>query len=247
MSTSTSPTASSSVRDIALSELMEIPGNVNVMSSTEFNLLCESLAKSGFCPALVVAPRNDKYVIIDGNHRFRAARLNNWATVPCHVLDIDDVTEQEILSARMNLVQGNVDRILFTRLWSKIRGSLDHTSAMRILGVSDERRLASLVIIPKRKMDTQIDLDDQVQAVMNRVPVVTDLIAVVRAALGDCNTSEFDHLVFQVHGSTVALVRCTPDQMAQVLKVFDEIKRRELPLAHSIMMALADTYRSLNE
>jgi len=236
----------SSVLKLSLTELREIPGNVNEMSDADFNSLCDGIKESGFCPALVVAPREGKYVIIDGNHRFRAVRLLGWTEVSCQVIPVDDVTAQEILSARMNIVRGNVDKVMFSKLWNKIRGVLDERQAMYTLGIASEEKLREFMKLPRRRLDIQIGADEQVKALMKRVPAVEDMIAIVRAALGDCDTGEFDHLAFQVRSTELVMVRCTRAQLDMLRDAMAVIKRKGLPLAESIVSALSDTYRECN-
>lgn len=95
--------------------------NVNVMDDGEFNALCEGIQESGFIPPVVVAERNGRYMMIDGNHRLRAAQILGYDVIPGYVVEVGSDEALEVQAARMNVVRGHIDRSVFTRLYLQQR------------------------------------------------------------------------------------------------------------------------------
>ena len=108
-------------REIDLDLLLYNPHNVNEMTDAEFNALCEAAEKTGWLPSPTVAPHpteNGKFLILDGNHRRKAAGVLEWSSMECDVL-VNMTTEavQSVQSARMNIVKGTINKGSFTKLW----------------------------------------------------------------------------------------------------------------------------------
>ena len=62
-------------KDIALNLIVGNENNPNKMTSREFDLLCDNINKTGITdPILVRKTEGDKYRIIGGHHRYKAAK-----------------------------------------------------------------------------------------------------------------------------------------------------------------------------
>ena len=123
---------------LPLKQLVMNPNNVNEMTEGEFNALCEGVRQSKHIPTITVAPLPDgRFFIVDGNHRYKAARLLGLEEMKCDVLeDLTDEGLQEILSARMVVVRGTVNKRKFTTTWLRLREHLPANKAMEVLGIT---------------------------------------------------------------------------------------------------------------
>ena len=76
--------------------------------------IADDIAVNGIMHTIVVNKRGEKYRILSGEKRFRAARLLKKETVPCNVYDnLDDATEMRILySANLQVRTYSPARIL---------------------------------------------------------------------------------------------------------------------------------------
>jgi ParB family chromosome partitioning protein len=52
--------------------------------------LCDSIRTHGFLQPIVVRPSGDRFQIIAGERRLRAAQLANWQSVPVQIREVDD-------------------------------------------------------------------------------------------------------------------------------------------------------------
>lgn len=91
--------------------------NPNAMSELMFNELCSEIERDGFDePVLVVPLPEGKYRIVNGEHRYRAARVLGLATVPVVVKDQWTEEDQMIKSVRRNMLRGELDAGKFNKL-----------------------------------------------------------------------------------------------------------------------------------
>src|SRR5688572_15194569 len=77
--------------DISILDLHPNGYNPNEMSDAEFAELVAEVRHLGRIPKpVIVRPNAAGYVIVDGEHGWRAAKEAGFETVPCEVVDIDD-------------------------------------------------------------------------------------------------------------------------------------------------------------
>jgi len=80
--------------------------NPNRQSEHEFELLCRSIEEDGFTtPALV---RKQDMVIVDGEHRWRAAQSIGMKEIPCVLVEMTD-EQMKIATLRHNRARGEED------------------------------------------------------------------------------------------------------------------------------------------
>ena len=92
------------VREIPISMLSEntgqipdVPKNPRKITKEKFDALCESIRKSPEMKVLDeihVYPYNGRYVVISGNHRYKAYKKLGWINVLCKVLPEDTPKEK---------------------------------------------------------------------------------------------------------------------------------------------------------
>jgi len=77
---------------ISVDALVANDYNPNEMTDEEFQECKREVAHIGTLPKpIVVRPKDSVYVIVDGEHNWRAAKELGFTAVPCEVLELDDV------------------------------------------------------------------------------------------------------------------------------------------------------------
>ena len=110
---------------LPVDKLFASEDNPNRMTGEEFGNLVESMKAAGFLEAnpILVRPNSDgTYEIVDGEHRWLAAKKLGLKEVPCHIREMD------------NLEAGRHRVIL-----NKDRGSLDYFKLSKLLNRNYER------------------------------------------------------------------------------------------------------------
>lgn len=87
------------VKEIPVNELVEnngqipdVPKNPRKITKEKFKALCDSIKASPemkYLDEVMVYPFDGKYIVISGNHRFRAYKQLKWERVLCKVLPAD--------------------------------------------------------------------------------------------------------------------------------------------------------------
>ena len=67
-----------------------------VFDPTALSELAQSIKTHGVIQPILVTPRNNRYMIVAGERRFRASKLAEIKTIPCIVKDFDDAQVQEV-------------------------------------------------------------------------------------------------------------------------------------------------------
>lgn len=80
--------------------------NVNEMGQEELSQLAKMIQRNGFDEPLQVVKRNEKYIVMGGNHRWKVAKLLNMPEVPCVIYDWDERRSMEECVKR-NMVRGH--------------------------------------------------------------------------------------------------------------------------------------------
>ena len=80
------------VIDLPLDQLRKAPWNPNQMEQPMRDRLKESLSRFGLVSNLVVRPIGDGiYEVLSGNQRLEVLRELDFPSVPCVVVDLDDM------------------------------------------------------------------------------------------------------------------------------------------------------------
>jgi len=117
------------VKDLKIAHVVPNAWNPNTMDDREFDQLVRKLQKYGMLdPLQVVAfpeghENAGKYMLIGGEHRWRAAQILEWDTVPCLICTGDllqEEDEQRFVTMQMNIIAGHLDPEKFIVLYNDL-------------------------------------------------------------------------------------------------------------------------------
>ena len=90
-------TLSSQVIQLNISDIVSSKNQPRkIFDATALDTLCESISKYGIIQPLIVRKINDKYEIVSGERRYRAAKKNGMSNVPALVGEFSDVECMEL-------------------------------------------------------------------------------------------------------------------------------------------------------
>lgn len=90
--------------------------NPNEMSESEFAMLLDNISRLGFADPLLVTKNGDnKYKVVDGEHRYRAALLAGIEDIPAVVVELTE-EDQRLQTVRMNQIKGEWNPTKFNAL-----------------------------------------------------------------------------------------------------------------------------------
>lgn len=110
------------IRMISVDKLEPNDWNPQTMTDSKFNELVEEIREDGFDDAIHVVPHPDPtkqgvFRIINGEHRWQAARVLGISEIPCVIKDKwTDEKVQKVKTVRRNLLRGDLDKMRFSKL-----------------------------------------------------------------------------------------------------------------------------------
>lgn len=129
------------VINISVDDLVENPKNPNILSQELFERLKLAIKRFGFVqPILVSRYRNGKYLIIDGNHRYKAAKELGYKFLPAIVSKEDS----RVQSISMNKLRGYLDGNIVSELLSELVNDDWKVETLTLTGFNEEELLAML-------------------------------------------------------------------------------------------------------
>lgn len=134
---------------IPIGKLVVCPWNVNEMDEPEFAALIEEIRSGGFdepCQVVLLkeGPEEGNYLLLGGEHRYKASIALEHAEVPCvikeHLSDADEETLM-LWSVRRNNIRGKINAQRFAELQRRItgRGKVSAEAARRRMLIREER------------------------------------------------------------------------------------------------------------
>ncbi|RLG67534.1 hypothetical protein DRN93_04330, partial [archaeon] len=122
--------------------LEEIPLNVKPMTKEEIELLKQSISELGMADPLQVVKMGERYIIINGNHRYRILKNDlGWNKMPCVIIGENWEYERILAEAiRLNKLMGKFDPVEFYKALDKIfkkwGKTMDEDQLRRKLGIT---------------------------------------------------------------------------------------------------------------
>ena len=149
-------TLSSQVIQLNISDIVSSKNQPRkIFDATALDTLCESISKYGIIQPLIVRKINDKYEIVSGERRYRAAKKNGMSNVPALVGEFSDVECME-LSLVENIQNKSLNPLEEGKAYKKIMD----TSNMSIEELEKNTSVPKDIIQEKIKL---LDLDKEVQ------------------------------------------------------------------------------------
>ena len=117
----------SRLRDIAIDKVVPDPDQPRrFFDETALNELAESVREHGVVQPIVVTPKGDKYLIVAGERRWRAANKAGLTEVPCIVRSMNDQNRLEI-SLIENLQRHDLNALETATAYQKLRDQFNMT------------------------------------------------------------------------------------------------------------------------
>lgn len=117
------------IKEIKLNKFKENPWNPNEMTERTFNHLKKEYKRVGFLQPILARPIGDYYEIIDGEHRWKAAKLLGLDTIPAVIVELTD-EQAKITTLNMNSIKGSNNPIKYAELLIDLEKKYD----IKVLG-----------------------------------------------------------------------------------------------------------------
>lgn len=136
------------VLDLPIRQIEPNPWNPNEMSPADFDILSDNVDEVGFLDPVLVVPlpveagEEQRFRIIDGEHRYEQQRLMDAQVIKCIIADPArfDEKEQKRQTVRMNKIRGKLNLKKFAALANEMmeKHEVGYQDLAREFGFSDE-------------------------------------------------------------------------------------------------------------
>lgn len=134
--------SSLTIKDIHVDAFVPNPDNVNEMSVEELKNLCDHISEVGFIDPVEAVPIEDgKYMILGGEHRWRAAKKVGMSYVPTILLTDQKWTESDffdLVSFKLNNIKGSPNAEKFMRVYERMAQKFGPDNLKNVFAVTDK-------------------------------------------------------------------------------------------------------------
>jgi len=202
--------------------------NPNVESIAVFNELVADIKEDGFLEPILVSPWGEEFVLISGEHRWKAAKLSGMTEIDCVVVEGWDDDKRKAKMVKMNVNRGKLDPEKFTRLWNGLKSRVGEERLRKMMGFSAKdaelRRLLKEVrsTLPE---EMRRDLDRRAE----RIRSVEDLASVVQSLYTRYGgTIDYHFVMFSFGGQTHLMIRTSDAAFENIRGLMDLCQDRGL-------------------
>jgi len=128
--------------DIHVDALIANEDNTNQMDEKTLERLAEEIREVGFLDPINVVPKEDgNYIILGGEHRWRAAKIAGLEYIPA-VVHTDEKWQDrdlfDLVTFRLNAIQGKVNNDKFVKMYERMSQKFGHDSLQQIFAVTQD-------------------------------------------------------------------------------------------------------------
>lgn len=189
------------VVEVDIDEIVPTEVNANAMDKKDFEKLVRNIKKSGLSSMIACYRREEdgKYVIISGNHRYKACVQIGYSKINILYAEESELTKDEIIALQLshNTLHGEDDKGILKRLFDEI-SNIDYKEFAHIsvddIKVEEDMFSASIVPVSEHYKVSlvlyrkDIDLLDELLEIVEEEKKTSDMVIL---ADGDSNEGDF--------------------------------------------------------
>jgi len=234
---------------IPIENLIKAPWNAQEQSPETFNFLVDEIESEGFDEPLIVIEHptdGDKYMIIAGNHRFDAARLNGYDNLPCIVKDWDENTAK-LKSVQRNQLHGESDVRKLRELVSSVRmeKSLSDEELAREMAFTNMGAFYEQTQEEQDKREKEVKEKYSHDDISKELTMVDNISIVLNEIFSQYEGDSIDHgFMFFMHKKKLHLmVTCEEDLSKTLEKTVNHINDNQLEASDFFNEILKDSVK----
>ncbi len=232
------------IEEVDISMVVANDYNPNVMADDKFDMLTEDVEVEDMDQPVVVRYDADqeKYVIVDGEHRWRASQNAGKQTVLVSIKQWDK-QEAKLRTVRRNLLRGELDPGRFSQLVRQVESEqdLNVNDVRKRMGFTSEKEFARVYRDEEALTEKAIEkISEDFEDAGKDMSMVSEIVRAIVIKYGDAIKSG---TICFVHNKSVVLgVHVSNDQSQQLQLIADLIRDLKLTkgaLSEKVDIAMA--------
>lgn len=171
---------------LSVDDILPNEWNPQVMDDDEFDRLVEEIGDSGFNSAIeVIEAADEKFVIMGGEHRWRAAKVCGLEHIPCLIyrgVKWEEQDLQKFVTVRLNVIGGKLDPMKFAKLYEEMASKYGKESLQHMFAFTDMKAFQKLVGEVKKGLKGSLpkELQDEFDEAAKEAKTVEDLSKIIQ-------------------------------------------------------------------
>jgi len=184
--------------------------NPNIMDEKEFNLLVKNIQEVGMAvPITVVEKKDGTYMIIGGEHRWKAARLVGMKRIRAVVYPEEGMDEDhaKFQTMRLNMIHGKIDPKKFVEMYMGLSAKYSEEVLKESMGFINQAEWDRLLSKVKQGLPTK-DLKERFDQVKEQIKTMEDLSTILNRLFAEHGSSlPYNFMVFDFGGKENLWIR----------------------------------------
>lgn len=211
---------------IPVSKIVPSEDNPNEQDSETFNRLVKSIEAEGEVDEnIIVIPFGDKYKIVGGEHRWKAAKIAGIEEIPAVVKDYTE-DERKFQLVKRNAIRGKLNPTKFLNLYNDLEEKYEKEVIADMMAM-DETEIDKMIHQVRESLPDE--LKKEFDKAKHEIKTIEDLSIILNTLFtkyGD--TLDLNYMVFDYGGKDHLWVRCnkqTWDSLQVIIKKCEEEKK----------------------
>lgn len=185
------------MQKIPIDKIEFLKDNPRFILEKDLNELAKNISRYGYNQPIVVWDKGDgTYVVIKGNQRLKALKKLGYQEVECIVVNYDNEDEAMMDAIADNLVRGEFDPIVFSRVYSTLTKKYGEAYVLERIGSPSRKKLNKL--ISEIEKDLPEEARKRLSEAKEKIKTVDDLAKVLHEILSeDLSTYTYGFVVIR--------------------------------------------------
>lgn len=213
------------------------------MSDEEFNALCENIQEVGMVGAVQVVENNDRYMIIGGEHRWRAAKVLGHRTIKCDIFDREkfDEDRQKFQTVRLNVIHGKFSPLKFLELVKDLKQRYSEDVIKEMMKFTDDDAFQKLIGEIKEALPPE--LAERLEKSKEEIKTIEDLSLILNTLFTKYGSDlKYSFMFFTWGGKEHIMVRCSKELKKRVWHIAQYCREKELDINEVFELLLNETH-----
>lgn len=220
-------------KELSIDEIEPNEWNPNEMDEVAFQRLIKEIKEVGFINPIQVVPVGDKYRIIGGEHRYRAALILGMEKIPAIILEDKKFSDEELqkfLTVRLNMLRGKLNPMKFMELYDEFAKKYGEDKVQELMAITDKEVWKKITKdlkkdlkkagVPKEEIEKLDELD--IEDIDKLGNILQDLFI----KYGD--TLKYSFMVFDFGGQKHVYIKLNKEAKQKLYALMDFCKDNQL-------------------
>lgn len=215
------------VRDISVEALSPNSKNVNEMDAETFERLVIEIREVGFISPVQVVPsvEANKFVILGGEHRWKAAKQLGMTHIPCTILSDAKWSDQDLfdlVTFRLNSLHGKVNPEKFIPMYEKMAAKFGHDALPEIFAVTDKslwKKMTKGIVKDAQAAGLPPEMTEQLQEAQEKAKDVEQFTKAMNNIFKKHSETVSHGAILFVSGKNENIVIHATDKVFELMKV----------------------------